>query len=439
MNIGTESETIEFKKSTSETKEGLISIGSILNKHGNGTLYFGVKDSGEICGQQIGSDTLRKLSRDITDNIKPVPFFELNQRHSDNGNSFIEVQFSGQEAPYSVYEKYYQRFADQDRQITATELERLFVSRRKDYSVWENTESDEDISSADETLVKRIIEKGTDSGRIYYPFSDTKTILSKFGLLCKDSDTLNNAGKVLFSGNKPILLKTAVFATETKDTFLKLNHFEGNIFECIDEGISFILSSISWEIKISGKAQRKEIPELPQKAIREIVVNAFAHASYESNTAFCIEVFRDRVCIFSPGSFPIGFIPEDFAENSAEPIMMNPKIANVLFKADEIESFGSGFERTFSACKETNTEYRYENIKNGFRFTFYRKAKKPMTATAKKVYNLIKDNPEITIPELSAIVGKSTKTIYRTIKELKETDMLVREGDNTNGKWIVKN
>ena len=38
MNIGRESETVEFKKSTSELNEGVVSIASILNKHGKGAL-----------------------------------------------------------------------------------------------------------------------------------------------------------------------------------------------------------------------------------------------------------------------------------------------------------------------------------------------------------------------------------------------------------------
>ena len=47
-----ENETIELKKSTSELKEGIISIVSILNKHQNGKLFFGIKDNGEIIGQR---------------------------------------------------------------------------------------------------------------------------------------------------------------------------------------------------------------------------------------------------------------------------------------------------------------------------------------------------------------------------------------------------
>lgn len=70
--------------------------------------------------------------------------------------------------------------------------------------------------------------------------------------------------------------------------------------------------------------------------------------------------------IYSPGMFPIGFIPEGFANNSSEPIMLNPKIANVLFKAAVIESFGSGYERTITAGRNAGVEYGYENTKTGF-------------------------------------------------------------------------
>jgi hypothetical protein len=43
MNIGAETEIREYKKTTGELKEGIISLGSMLNKNGYGTLYFGVK------------------------------------------------------------------------------------------------------------------------------------------------------------------------------------------------------------------------------------------------------------------------------------------------------------------------------------------------------------------------------------------------------------
>lgn len=443
MNIGKETEFIEFKKSTSETKEGIISIASILNKHKKGSLYFGVKDNGDVIGQDIGKDTERKLSRDISDNIKPAVWYEITTRHSDDGKAFIEVSFNGSSTPYSAYGKYYERFADEDKQMSDTELEKLFKERQKDYSEWEKSPSGESVEDTDEELLKKVISDGNESGRIKYLYTDTLSILKKLGLYESENNVLTNAGRVLFSKEHPVLLKTAVYATDTKDTFIKLNHFEGNIFECIDEGISFILSSIDWKIVIDGNARRTEVPEIPQKAIREMIVNAFAHGCYFSNTSFAIEVFSDRVTIYSPGLFPLGFVPEDFAENSAEPIMLNPKIVNVLFKCSVIESFGTGFERTFSACKAAGVKYEYENTKTGFRFIFYRKntheSERGLSASEKAVYDALNECDCLTIPELASKIGKSEKTVFRAIKALKEDGYITREGGNDSGYWkIVK-
>lgn len=55
MNLGRETERVEFKKSTAEFKEGMASLAAILTKHGSGTLYFGVKNNGED-GPQTSQD-----------------------------------------------------------------------------------------------------------------------------------------------------------------------------------------------------------------------------------------------------------------------------------------------------------------------------------------------------------------------------------------------
>ena len=44
--VRTENEHIEFKRSTAELKEGIISMVAILNKHGQGELFFGIKNDG---------------------------------------------------------------------------------------------------------------------------------------------------------------------------------------------------------------------------------------------------------------------------------------------------------------------------------------------------------------------------------------------------------
>ena len=67
MNLGKETETLEFKKSTGELKEAMVSISSILNKHGIGTLYFGVRPNGDVVGQDVSETSLRDVSRTVFD------------------------------------------------------------------------------------------------------------------------------------------------------------------------------------------------------------------------------------------------------------------------------------------------------------------------------------------------------------------------------------
>lgn len=72
----------------------------------------------------------------------------------------------------------------------------------------------------------------------------------------------------------------AVFATDEKLTFLDINREENNIFKLVDTALTYIKKNIHWRAEINGTT-REEIPEIPIRALREIVINSFAHARYE--------------------------------------------------------------------------------------------------------------------------------------------------------------
>ena len=76
----------------------------------------------KVKGQKVGKETKRDISRAISGNIKPECLYEIHLRRTAEGESFIEVSFSGNDAPYSAYGRYYQRFADEDRAISDIQL-----------------------------------------------------------------------------------------------------------------------------------------------------------------------------------------------------------------------------------------------------------------------------------------------------------------------------
>lgn len=126
-NYGMESETLEFKKTTAELNSACVSICAMLNKHGVGTLYFGVKQNGEAVGQDVSEASLRDVSRAIHDFISPQIIPTVEKENVTDNLSLIRVEFNGSEQPYSAYGKYYIRTADEDRLIPPSELAKMFA------------------------------------------------------------------------------------------------------------------------------------------------------------------------------------------------------------------------------------------------------------------------------------------------------------------------
>ena len=102
INIGEGTEQTEFKKSTGELKEGVISVASILNKHGQGDLYFGVKNNGEVIGQEISESTTRDVSQAIRANIKPA-IYPVVEKMNYGERAVVHVKFEGKQRPYLAY------------------------------------------------------------------------------------------------------------------------------------------------------------------------------------------------------------------------------------------------------------------------------------------------------------------------------------------------
>ena len=191
MNLGKETETLEFKKTTGEMKEAMVSISSILNKHGIGTLYFGVKPSGEVIGQDVSESSLRDVSRAVFENIKPQIYPVIEEVIMDNRH-LIKVEFSGENAPYSAAGRYYLRTADEDREVSPEEL-KVFLGTYKYREKWEKGKSEATTKQVDKATIKAFWQKAVAAGRLPEGRYTSPIILKRFGLI-KD-DYLTNAGK----------------------------------------------------------------------------------------------------------------------------------------------------------------------------------------------------------------------------------------------------
>lgn len=437
-----ESETVEFKETTKELKQSVISMSSMLNKHGHGTVYFGIDNSGGICHKMmIGENTTRDISVIVRDNLRPVvtPYISI---VNHEGGQVIKVDVSGCDAPYSAFGRYYIRSDDEDLQMTPLQLRQAFERSGDTQNRWEQQRSGHTLECVDESRLIDFIDQCNETGRLDYLYRDTQTTLSKLGLMYSENE-LNNAGYYLFSLSKPLKLKLAIFNTDERLGFSDIKQFDGNVFECIEEALKYIRSNIHWSAEIIG-LKRMETPEIPTEAIREIVINSFAHMKYGSQPYNEIFLTPKRLSISNPGGLPEGKDPLSYAEGSSPSYLRNPLIANALYLNRSIDAFGTGFHRVFTVCSATGIGYTYAQDDYSFTFQFLRKPvnspKTPigaMTSDEMILLDLISTDPTLPISRMAEKTGSSEYRIIATINSLRKRGILVREGSKKNGLWIV--
>ncbi|MBK8251760.1 MAG: putative DNA binding domain-containing protein [Polyangiaceae bacterium] len=86
----------------------------------------------------------------------------------------------------------------------------------------------------------------------------------------------------------------------------------------------------------------------PARALREAVVNGFAHRDYELVDPLRVVAFDDRVEITSPGGLPLGASVDDLANGTAPPRWRNQALAWFLTRLGYAEAEGQGL-RTIQA------------------------------------------------------------------------------------------
>lgn len=442
-----ESEVLEFRKSLSQLKEGIIGLSSMLNKHHKGELLFGIQDDGTLLGVKMDPHLLDNIRREIKSNLRPLPKVLIIQEVQENGISYVRVYVEGKDTPYSSYGRYYIRISDSDVLMSLNELQNFFEKKEDNYSRWEEIETPYTIDDIDEDLLMRIIREANEKGRIDYVYKNAEETLKKLDLLTENKK-LKMAGYYLFSKNKPLTIKLANYPTDTRVDFGEIKEFKGNIFECIETALSYIQNHISYRSDIIG-IERIETPEIPIRAIREIVLNSFAHCKYEMQGDYHqYIIYRSSIVIYNPGSIYKNVDPLKFASAEIGSKVRNILISSVFYKCGYIDAFGTGFDRTFTLCAKNNVKYHYSNDEFGFKFVFERKKDflsmhetdkihERLTSFDENLIRYILENKYITIPDLARKLKKSQATIYRHIEKLTNKNKIRRVGSRKVGYWEI--
>lgn len=333
-----ESETIELKKSLAELKEGLISIAAMLNKHGAGELWFGIAPSGKAAGLEVTDKTLRDLSQAIASHIEPKIYPQVDTQ-TVSGKACIRIRFEGQNAPYFAHGRAYMRVADEDRQLSAAELEQIIVDKNQNVLRWDTRALDKPWPQLQAGKIKNFAKR---AGMDWDSLGDDdeqrlKATLSKLELLHKGE--LCNAARLFFA-DQPIQLRCAVFATTDTVTIIDRHDFDGDILELIEEAQKYILKNIHIGMRLEG-LYRVDVPEISMDALREAIINAFCHRDWRDPDYVQIAIFKNRVEVRNPGTLYGGLTLAEMRKGNVSR-RRNPLIADLFRRIEMVEGWGRG-------------------------------------------------------------------------------------------------
>ena len=212
----------------------------------------------------------------------------------------------------------------------------------------------------------------------------------------------------------------------------------------IDNGEAFIKrnAKLMWRKTANS---REEMPEYVERSYHEALVNALAHRDYLVNgSEVHIDIYDDRMEIYSPGGMPGGSIIQDRDPLTVPSTRRNPVLADIFNRLGYMERKGSGFGKIIGGY-EFQINYD-ESKKPSFRSDRYQftvvmpnlnynvPQKKESNPLEIQILNMIKKDNKISTEKMAMTLGISSKTVKRHIKDIGIVRFV---GRGSNGHWEI--
>ncbi len=321
-----ENKNLEYKEAV--TNSFLKTVSAFAN-YGAGKIIFGIKDNGEAVGVGNCDDVCLTIENKINDSIKPKPDFSFNINRKTNVISLLVKE--GVHKPYLYKGKAYKRSDTATVECDQIELKRLIL-------LGENLSFEALPINQDKLKFDNLFNALKTEMNIDRPNADT---LRTLGLL-DIKNQYNNAAALLSDNNEFPGIDVVRFGSSINEI----------LFRETIAGVSIIrqlrraeeIFNMYYQVEEIVEMQRRRKYLIPKEAFRESVANALAHRTWDVNAHTRIAMYSDRIEIFSVGGLPIGLSESEYLRGYVSNLR-NPVIANVFFRLNIIEIFGTGIRR----------------------------------------------------------------------------------------------
>ena len=459
--ISGESQNIEYKESWRD--EYLKWICGFANA-GGGTIYVGVNDNKEI----IGVDNSKRLMEDIPNKIVTHLGIvaDVNLLH-EGKMDYIEIIVEPSNIPIAYKGIYHYRSGSTKQELRGTALQQ-FILKKMGRS-WDDIGNDRaTIDDIDRKAIDYFLRKGIEAQRIPEDQREasTKDILDSLGLIDNDG-LLKNAAILLFGKNPlrffpSIAFKIGRFGKNEADLMFQ-DVIDGNVIQMADRVMQILQGKyLVSPVRFEGM-QRYETLEIPKEALREILYNAIAHKDY-TGPDIQMHVYDDHLEIWNEGELPLGYTEETLmGRHSSKP--RNRNIANAMFKAGFIDTWGRGYMKIREGFEAAGIPMpKVQNFCGGVQVTVQRTkfmqmmnvgnnvgnnvasnvvssvvsvSQVQLTERQREIYKLIKANSFISSKQMSVVLSVVHRTIQRDLAALQKAGIIIREGNTSAGHWVL--
>ena len=325
-------------------KSWLKSVSAFANGCG-GSLLFGISDQDELIGLENAKAVSESISEILKTKMDPIPQVRLDIQ-SENGREFVILRVAaGQETPYYYSADgnriAYVRIGNESVPADALTLKRLVL--RGTHMSFDSMTSRFSFHDCAFTKLRSVYRARTG-------FELTDSDFLSFDLVSEDG-MLTNAGALL-ADDSPIrcsrLFCTRWYGLDKASGILEAlddKEYTGSLISLLQNGMEFVKNNTKkrWKKTENG---RVEMPEYPEQAVHESLVNALIHRDYmEIGSEVHIDIFDDRMEIYSPGGMFDGTLVQELDTDHIASKRRNPVIADIFSRMHFMERRGSGFRK----------------------------------------------------------------------------------------------
>lgn len=428
MDFGAEGQRVEFKL---EAGAGAVKAVIAFANADGGTLYIGVDDSGVPVGVADPDAEMTRLASALRDSVRPDVLMMASMEAVDaGGRAVIAVHVGrGVHRPYYLAGKgprpegVYVRSGAASVPASGTAILRML--RESASEPYEATPSlRQDLTFG--CLSGRLAERGLPLGA-----GEMRTL----GLVDRDGAYTNLA--LVLSDQCPFSIKAAQFSDDARTVFTAREEFSGSVLRQLDGAYAFLESRNSYRTEYSG-LRREDLPDWPPVALREALVNSVAHRDYALSGPTLVSVTPSAAEVVSLGGLPLGIEPEDLGAHISVP--RNRGLANVLFRLQLIEAYGTGLGRIRESYAGSGSEPVISMTANTFTVRLPNRnagTSAGRSASAEAVLAAIRSGQSAR-RGIQDAAGVSQATATRALSELMAEGAIVREGAGRSTRYRLK-